>query len=367
MTLRVGLIAETLDRRDGIARVAREMLTVLRLRHDVEVVAAVPEGGIPVVEGLGLPNLVATVTIPASGQIGTASWVRWRAAHALAAHRVDVIHAGKHVLPVTDLPEVLTVHDLTLLHDPAQFRLAKRFVLPREYRRALRRADVLVTHTHAIVATLHAADPAWGAKAELVGLPFGSELYARPAEPVDALGSVPFALAVGDLSPRKNLVVLIEQWPDIHRDTGLHLVVAGSGAWRSDDLVARLDDLERAGTAHWLRGLPDPALRWLYEHTTVVLYPSREEGFGLPVVEALAVGTPVVSSTDPALVEVGDGRTTVIDPDDRAGWREAIVRAAAVEPTRHAPIVPDWLATRATVGARLVEAYESAVTRRRPR
>lgn len=364
MTLRVGIIAETIDRRDGIARVAREMLAVLGGRHDVEVVAAVPAAAVPLVEGLGLPNLVATVAIPTTGQIGTASWVRWRSSQPLEQHRVDVIHAGKHVLPTTTVPTVLTVHDLTLLHDPGQFRLAKRVVLPYEYRRSLRRADGLVTHTEAIVSTLRAADPVWGAKASLVGLPFNSELYREPAVPVDVLADVRFALAVGDLSPRKNLTVLIDQWPDIHRATGLRLVVAGSGAWRADDVVARLEALERAGMAYWLRGLEDPYLRWMYEHATALLYPSREEGFGLPVIEALAVGTPVISSTDPALVEVGGGLTTAIDPGDRAGWRDAVIAAAAEEPTHHDPIVPTWLATRAMVGERLVEAYGRAITTR---
>lgn len=367
MTLRVGLIAETVDRRDGIARVAREMLAVLGERHDVEVVAAVPAAAVPMVEGLGLPNLVATVAIPTTGQVGTASWVRWRSSQPLEQHRVDVIHAGKHVLPTTALPAVLTVHDLTLLHDPGQFRLAKRLVLPHEYRRSLRRADTLVTHTEAIVSTLRTADPVWGAKAALVGLPFISELYQRPAAPVDTLADVRFALAVGDLSPRKNLTVLIDQWPDIHRATGLRLVVAGSGAWRAEGMVAQLEALERAGMAHWLRGLDDQYLRWMYEHATVLLYPSREEGFGLPVIEALAVGTPVISSTDPALVEVGGGLTTAIDPDDRGGWRAAVIAAAASEPEHHDAIVPTWLATRDQVGERLVEAYERAITTRERR
>jgi glycosyltransferase involved in cell wall biosynthesis len=89
--------------------------------------------------------------------------------------------------------------------------------------------------------------------------------------------------------------------------------------------------LERAGHAIWVRGADDPALRWCYEHARVVLFPTREEGFGLPLLEAMTFHAPVVASDELALREVSGGAATVthVGADDAAAWRAAIEARAA--------------------------------------
>jgi glycosyltransferase involved in cell wall biosynthesis len=155
-----------------------------------------------------------------------------------------------------------------------------------------------------------------------------------------------FALVVGDLSPRKNVRSLTALWRD--PPAGLVLVVVGpdSGA----DVVARaaLVDLERTGRAVWVRGADDPRLRWCYEHARVVLFPTREEGFGLPLLEAMTFHAPVVASDEPALREVAAGAPTVthVDADDADGWRAAIGARVSVprraEPPRLPPGAITW-------------------------
>ena len=153
------------------------------------------------------------------------------------------------------------------------------------------------------------------------------------SEPVPELASTRFALVVGDLAPRKNVGLLLDIWDRVARETpGFQLVVLGSPGPHSDETARRLADLQARGLAIWLRGARDGMLRWCYEHATVVLFPTFEEGFGFPVLEALTFHAPVITSTDPALVEVaaGLGGVTHLDPTDPNAWTAAITRSAAV-------------------------------------
>lgn len=361
MTLRVGLVAETFHRHDGIARVARQLVAILGVRTDIELVLALPVCAKELGE-LKLPSNVADVIwIPWSGQVSQASWVGWRLGQEFARRGVELIHASKHVLPRSSLPGVLTVHDLTLLHNAKQFRLAKRLLLPRQYISSIDRADAIVTHTDAVVAALREHNIGWVSKSKKVGLPFGGELFAEPAAAVEVLAASKFCLAVGDLSPRKNLDVLIRVWPNIFRQTGMQLVVAGSGGWKSEETLRAIDLLIDQGAAHRLVGVNDASLRWMYEHANALLYPSREEGYGLPIIEALAVGTQVIASTDAALVEVANGRATHLDPDDSQGWEDCVIASALSTPSHHSPVIPNWIPTVGTVADLLIESYSDAM------
>ena len=98
-------------------------------------------------------------------------------------------------------------------------------------------------------------------------------------------------------------------------------------AQRGDDRAARASS-RPPGIAVWLRGADDAALRWCYEHATVVLFPTLEEGFGFPLLEALTFHAPVIASTDPALVEVAAGSELVVhlDATARDAWLREITR-----------------------------------------
>lgn len=362
LTLRVGLVAETFNRHDGIARVGRQLITLMGTRSDIELVLALPEDAAKN-RGLGLPsNVTDVISIPHSGQIAQAAWVRWRLGGEFAKRGAELIHASKHVLPVSRLAGVLTVHDLTLLHNARQFRLAKRLLLPRQYIDSIERADAIVTHTEAIVASVALHNAKWGSKSRKVGLPFGGELFSAPAESVEDLVDTKFCLAVGDLSPRKNLDVLISVWPSVFEQTGMLLVLVGSGGWKSEETQRAIDSLISQGSAQRVVGASDASLRWMYEHATALLYPSREEGYGLPIVEAMAVGTQVIASTDPALVEVANGGAVHIDPDDSKGWHDAILMAARFTTQHHAPVIPSWIPSVAMVANSIVESYSGALS-----
>ncbi len=138
---------------------------------------------------------------------------------------------------------------------------------------------------------------------------------------------------VGDLAPRKNVGLLLSIWEQVAAATdGFRLVVLGNPGPHAEETTQRLAELEAKGITIWLRGADDSALRWCYEHATVVLFPTLEEGFGFPLLEALTFGAPVIASTDPALVEVADGSALVIhlDATDPQAWVRAVTEAAGV-------------------------------------
>ena len=147
-------------------------------------------------------------------------------------------------------------------------------------------------------------------------------------------------MALGILDQRKNHRLLLQVWRDmIRRATGPvpKLVLVGAPGLRTaglHDMVARSPGLDRA--VRIVSDLPSPAVRHVLGGARGLLMPSFAEGFGLPIIEAQALGIPVVASDIPAHREVGGPDTTLLDPLDGPGWRQAVERLAG-EPVRPAP------------------------------
>ena len=140
-----------------------------------------------------------------------------------------------------------------------------------------------------------------------------------------------FVLYVSTIEPRKNHALLMRVWRRLVRrgwpqQIGAHLVFVGRPGWMVDGVLAELNEPEAfAGTLHWLRDVDDVSLARLYEDCAFALYPSRTEGYGLPVVEAFAHGKAVLASSGGSLPEVIDGTAPLLDPDDAAAWERMIV------------------------------------------
>jgi glycosyltransferase involved in cell wall biosynthesis len=135
-----------------------------------------------------------------------------------------------------------------------------------------------------------------------------------------------FVLSVGTLEPRKNLPMLVDAFADVADDDpgGATLVLAGKLGWSNEPLERRLEDPRLAGRVRRLGYVPRQHLPALYGGAAAFAYPSLEEGFGLPPLEAMACGAPVVSSTTSALVENLAGAAPLVDPTDRAALAEAL-------------------------------------------
>jgi glycosyltransferase involved in cell wall biosynthesis len=225
------------------------------------------------------------------------------------ARRVDVLHCTTFRGPLsTSAPVVLTVHDLAILRAPEVFPAWHRLYGRAGLRRVLRRADAIVAVSEFTKRELEelAAVPAERIRV----VPNGVDRVFTTEGPA-AEGD--YVLAVATLEPRKNLARVV----DAARLAGVELRVVGARGWGGVDV------------AGWVGEIPDVELAALYRGARCVLYPSLYEGFGLPVLEAMACGTPVVTSVGTAMEEVAGGAAVLVDALDAFAIADGIREAEA--------------------------------------
>ena len=161
----------------------------------------------------------------------------------------------------------------------------------------------------------------------------------------------PYFVMCGTIEPRKNHLLILHAWRDIVArlgDAAPKLVIIGERGWENEhvmDLLERCPSLK--GHVLEVSGLPTPGVKRLFLGARAVLMPTFAEGYGLPLIEALAAGAPVIASDIPVFHEVGKGRALTIDPTDGPAWRDAIcafARADSPERRDHRERARDWQA-----------------------
>lgn len=230
----------------------------------------------------------------------------------------------------TDIDCVFFLHDVLPIEAPEYF-------LPAERPRHLRRLQTVARRGRAVVVTSEVVREAVCRQLARLGRPDMPILVAPPPpDPIFLLrpegeGAVarhPYFVTCGTIEPRKNHLLLLHVWRDLVARLGPSapkLVLIGERGWENEHVV---DLLERSPSlqSHVIEasGLTTPCVRRLFLGAQAVLLPSFAEGYGLPLVEALAVGAPVIASDIPVFHEVGKGRALTIDPTDGPAWREAV-------------------------------------------
>lgn len=238
---------------------------------------------------------------------------------AISRRRFDVIHATDFIAPYfPGTPTVATVHDLALHDWPEDLAPdALRYYLHLERSKERTAAWIVPSEwtAHAL-ARHHGISPA-----SIHVIPHGVSLDLLAAPVVPRVDRGDYILAVGTVEPRKQFDLLLDALELDHELP--RLVIAGSPGWNAAATEHRLRCSPRV---IWEQNISDVRLRDLYRHALVLAFPSRAEGFGLPALEAMATGTPVVSSGGGALPEVtGSTAITVGDPDPEA-WATALRR-----------------------------------------
>jgi glycosyltransferase involved in cell wall biosynthesis len=237
----------------------------------------------------------------------------WQAARSGAT----VLHASGGTMPfLRTLPTVVTVHDLAWHRVQAHTRAYARAYFGTLQARAYRHAAAIVCDSHFSAAEYNELiDP----KAAVdVVYPGVDERFARIARAPDER---PFALVVGTVEARKNLGVLVETLPAI---PSLRIVSVGPHTPYADEVRARARALNVADRLE-LRGyVTAEQLDDLYVRAACALIPSRYEGFGYALAEAMSAGVPAIAARSSSLVEVAGDAVPLVDPDDVAGWTDAV-------------------------------------------
>jgi glycosyltransferase involved in cell wall biosynthesis len=236
---------------------------------------------------------------------------------------VDVVHATALVPPPTRRPLVVTVHDVMPLTHP-QFFTAAATAMQRRQLRAAARAAVVVTTCAATAGEIARVGDVDAQR--IVVAPLGV-LPARDGDaPPAAAAEIPpgpYLLSVGSLTPRKGFQVLAKAVSRLGAACPPVLLVGPDG-WRADEVRRQVRDADRHGRIRCLGAVDDATLRRLYAGALLVCQPSLAEGFGMPLVEAMAFGAALVGTAIPPAAEVATGCALLVPPDDDAALAEAL-------------------------------------------
>ncbi len=243
----------------------------------------------------------------------------------------DLYHATEHLLPCLSRRTVLTVHDLIFRHLPRAHTWKNRAFLNAAMPLFTRRADAIIAvspQTKRDLVAVYRVNPD-----KITVIPEGVAERFQPV-PSDNPESRrlrarygAYLLMVGTLEPRKNHAATLRAMAQLRaQGHDVKLVVAGGAGWKFSSVRALVTQLNLTSQVDFAGYVPDALLPALYSNALALIQPSLYEGFGFPVLEAMACGAPVVVSNRSSLPELAAGNALVADPDDVPALAQAILR-----------------------------------------
>lgn len=265
-------------------------------------------------------------------------WTQFRLPGALYQHRPDVIF-----MPIQQLPyirpkqtkTVAVIHDLAIHYYPEQFTYKDWLLLHVFSAQVARDANHIIAVSESTAADIKKF---YGRSSNVYVVHHGvdhEQFYFPNDEQRDTSRqellhqypklATPYVLYVGQIQPRKNIVRLVEAFTEVAKtDHEVALVIAGGHGWLQQPIMAAIAKPPVRDRIHVLGAVPQSLLPALYWHADVFVLPSLYEGFGLPIVEAMACGTPVVTSDISALPEVAGNAAVIVNPHDTAALTAGI-------------------------------------------
>ena len=325
----------------GIGRYARELIrAILRMDTRNAYVLMVGSAGLgsawdvhkALLEQLMPPERLTIRSLPLTDDWLARVWQRLRIPLAVEAitGKVDLFYSPNFVLPplLPNTPSLLTVHDLSFMRHPETFSDKLRAYLENAVPRSVNRATHIITDSEATRKDLISI---FGVAPEkittlLLGVsprffPVAGDNERQHLIRKYGVGERPYILALGTVQPRKNYVRLMQALDPIAEKNNVDLVIAGRPAWLSEPIF---DEAGKRSFVHMLGFTDDGDLPALYRQAALFAFPSLYEGFGLPPLEAMACGTPVIASSASSVPEAVGQAGLLINPLDIDAWTRAI-------------------------------------------
>ena len=250
-------------------------------------------------------------------------------------HHIELYHAPNFLPLAFSGPTIITVHDLSFLRYPETHPAERVRVMDRRVPKAIASCDYVLVDSEFVrreVLDVYGPPPE---KVVTTYLGVSERFRAMTPEETNTvlarhgLEHGNYVLSVGTLEPRKNLTGTLEAFARLPGPLQKRcpLALVGMVGWHMEQLAPRLRQLSAGGRVRTLGYVPDADLPYLYAGAGAFIYPSIYEGFGLPVLEALAAGVPVVTSNRASLKEVAGSQAAALEPDDFSGLGEALRKA----------------------------------------
>ena len=244
--------------------------------------------------------------------------------------RLDVFHGPVHVVPIpTRVPSVMTLHDLAFLRFPEQLPSSRRAFLAAATRVSAQKVDRVITVSQNTASDVIQWLKVPEEKVESIPLAPSSRVKRVSGRSLDVFRMKwnidrPYVLAVGTLEPRKNLPTLLRAFAKIKGEVEHQLVLVGPEGWLTSELRQTLNELDLGDRVRLTGFVRDEELGGWYSAADLFAFPSFYEGFGLPSLEAMHCGTPVLASNSSCFPEVVGEAGVLISPRDTSLWAETM-------------------------------------------
>ena len=249
----------------------------------------------------------------------------------IAAQRLDVFHTPIGAVPLLSLaPTVVTVHDLAFLKYPGQLPSSRRAWLIAATRMSARRASKIITVSKATADDLQAWLNLPDDLIQPIPLATSGKVERVEGKSLDVFRMKwgidrPYVLAVGTLEPRKNLPTLLRAFAKIKDEIDHQLVLVGPEGWLTGELKSTLEELELGDRVRLTGFVSDEELGGWYSGADLFAFPSYYEGFGLPGIEAMRCGAPVLCSDNSAFPEVVGDAGVLIPAESVPAWADSML------------------------------------------
>ncbi len=266
-------------------------------------------------------------------EVFSSAWRRYGISSDIVRDDIDLYHGLSHEIPAnihkTGIKSVVTIHDLIFKVFPEYYKIADRKIYDQKFRHACETADGIIAIsecTRQDVIRYYNIDPKkirviYQGCSEIFERVVGDkeksalrEKYALPSQ---------YLLSVGSIERRKNALLILQALKELPSD--LHVVLVGKETEYCKELRAYISENSLQGRVHFLHRVSFEDLPGIYQLSKVFVYPSRYEGFGIPILEALHSGVPVVAAKGSCLEEAGGARSVYIDPDNFAELKNALL------------------------------------------